>query len=229
MLRSEHDGVKSHSLGSSLAVRPTPRRVVSAHAHSQARVQEADAYLAARTGTYEFRCQRYRAAAEILKGWGLDDTHTVMDVGAGWTEFDACLRIEYGWKGRYIPVDACVDGRNVAVSGLPRTADFIVCLELIEHLHKPLAFLALLKSGARGVVLSTPNPATTDVLAMDSTHKTPVREVELLKRGFQTKVCSFFGNPDDSILASFLREPNFDQAKEQRAGRWPARAEGWDD
>lgn len=229
MLRSEHDGIKAFSLtGYRRAVR-TPRMSVDELAYLRARVEEADAYLAARTGTYEFRCQRYRAAAEILKGWGLDDTHTVMDVGAGWTEFDACLRIEYGWKGRYIPVDACVDGRDVAVSGLPRTADFIVCLELIEHLRAPLAFLALLKDSARGVVLSTPNPATTDVLAMDSTHQTPVREVELLKRGFQTKVCSFFGNPDDSILASFLRESNFDQTKEQRAGRWPERAQGWDD
>lgn len=161
-----------------------------------------DEYLASRTGKYEWRAIRYRAAAQAMRWRGLDDAMTVMDVGAGWTEFDYCLRAEFGWKGRYIPIDGGIDGTDLEVWTPPREADWMVGLEIIEHLDDPNRLINALQFYARkGVVLSTPNPRTTDVLGMDPTHKTPIPEAWLRRRGFAVYEASFYGQPNDSLFA----------------------------
>ena len=66
-------------------------------------IQQCDEYLGARTGNYNYRRVRYSNAWLMLED--LDDSHTVVDVGAGWTELDFFLRAEANWRGRYIPVD----------------------------------------------------------------------------------------------------------------------------
>ena len=68
-----------------------------------------------RTGKYEYRAIRYRKAADWLMKNGLTDKHTITDIGAGWTEFDYCLRKEYDWKGRYIPVDGGISNIDLNV------------------------------------------------------------------------------------------------------------------
>ncbi|WP_431798579.1 hypothetical protein [Microbacterium kunmingense] len=45
-----------------------------------------DAYLGERTGTFERRAVRYRAALQALQDRGLSDESTLYDIGAGWTE-----------------------------------------------------------------------------------------------------------------------------------------------
>lgn len=164
------------------------------------RIREADAYLAARTGCYQFRRVRYGAARRALERMGLDDSCTVVDVGAGWTELDYHLRA-WKWRGRYWPVDACLDGTDLEEWVPPRRADFFVALEVIEPLADPFGFLERVQDAAtRAVVVSTPNPAVTDVLGMDSTHKRAVHRPELEACGFTVTEESFYGQPADSLF-----------------------------
>lgn len=58
-------------------------------------INNCDNYLDERTGKYEYRAVRYRRAIEWMLSQGLDNSMTVVDVGAGMTEFDYCLRAEY--------------------------------------------------------------------------------------------------------------------------------------
>lgn len=175
------------------------------------RIRSADQYLDSRTGCYEWRCERYDAAITFLYDAGLTDEHTVVDVGAGWTEFDHRLRASHptipngyhdGWRGRYIPVDACIDGTDLDRWNPPREAEFFVALEVVEHLIQPWRLLCALKRHAtKGVVISTPNPETTNVLGMDSTHRTAVPAYSLEAFGFHVETRSFYGKPDDSLFA----------------------------
>lgn len=137
-----------------------------------------------------------------MKMHGLDDTMTVIDVGAGWTEFDYTLRAEYGWKGRYIPIDGGIDGTDLERWWPSRYVDWVVGLEIIEHMEDPQHLLdAMYHAATRGVVLSTPNPRTTDVLGMDSTHKTPIEASWLRSQGLHVQEASFYGQPADSLFA----------------------------
>lgn len=134
-------------------------------------VANCDQYMDDRTGKYEYRAVRYRLAIEHMKKHGLDDTMTIVDLGAGMTEFDYCLRVEYNWRGRYIPVDGGIDGTDLNRWHPPRRAHWFVALEILEHLTNWEWVLSDMKNHATmGVVVSTPNPFTTDVLAMDDTH-----------------------------------------------------------
>lgn len=184
------------------------------------RVREADAYLAARTGCYELRCQRYDAALAVMHRSGLDDRFTVIDVGSGWGEFgarmhtgtstpvreDGSFDMPLPWvRARYIPVDACIDGVDLDDWVPPRRADWFVCLEVIEHLDAPRRLLSQMQGHAdRGVIVSTPNPETTDVLGMDSTHRTPVDKSTLEDAGFTVTERSFYGQSDDSLFGVWL-------------------------
>ena len=153
-----------------------------------------DAYLGERTGSYEQRAVRYRHAAQAMVGAGLDDTMTVVDIGAGWTEFDYCLRAEFGFKGRYIPVDGGIDGTDLNFWRPVRTADWFVALEILEHVHQPARLAREMQASAkRGVVFSTPNPMTTDVLGMDPTHVAEIDADDARSWGFTVSEETFYG------------------------------------
>jgi hypothetical protein len=172
------------------------------------RVADADTYLDARTGCYEWRRVRYLATLDALRSCGLNDGHTIMDVGAGWTELDHTLRVDGDWRGRYVPVDAGHDGADIDARFWqpPRPADFVVALELIEHMRYPAHLMSKLKAYAkRAVIVSTPNPATTDVLGMDATHRSIITTDCLGRWGFDVQEQSFYGQPADSLFGVWRR------------------------
>jgi hypothetical protein len=157
-------------------------------------IQNCDSYLDERTGKYEFRAVRYRAAAGVMQDYGLDDSMTVVDVGSGMTEFDYCLRAEHNWRGRYFPVDGGLDGTDLDTWTPPREAHWFVALEILEHLSKPWTLLAKMKQYAtKGIIISTPNPRTTDVLGMDPTHRQALHKVDLETAGMVVSEQKFYG------------------------------------
>jgi hypothetical protein len=157
-------------------------------------IASCDSYLGMRTGAYEHRAIRYRAAADWMTASGLTHDMTIVDVGAGMTELDYCLRAEYGWRGRYIPVDGGIDGVNLNDWTPPREAHFFVALEIIEHLFNWRRLIeALRQKTLNGLVISTPNPRTTDVLAMDTTHTVEVFAADLQAYGFHVSEETFYG------------------------------------
>lgn len=169
------------------------------------RIQAADEYLAARTGHYTLRCERYDAALEAMHTLGLSDECTVFDVGSGWGEFAARMH-GHGVHARYIPVDAGIDGTDLDHWTPPRHADFFVALELLEHLNRPQRLITEMKRYARrGVIVSTPNPRTTDVLGMDATHLTSITAVSLEMQGLKVREESFYGREADSLFAVWRR------------------------
>lgn len=174
-------------------------------------IQSCDSYLDDRTGKYEFRAVRYRAAAGWLTANGLTDDMTIVDVGAGMTELDYCLRAEYGWRGRYIPVDGGIDGVNLNYWTPPREAHFFVALEIIEHLANWRALIERMQRKALvGVVMSTPNPRTTDVIGMDPTHMVEVYSADLEPYAFKVSEETFYGGvfsdgAPDALFATWRR------------------------
>lgn len=157
-------------------------------------IQNCDNYMDERTGKYEYRAVRYRKAIETMYAKGLDDSMTIFDVGAGMTEFDYTLRAEYGWRGRYIPVDGGIDGTDLNSWVPPREAHWFVALELLEHIKMWRYLVANMQDKATvGVVVSTPNPRTTDVLGMDPTHVCEIPSDELTLRKFEVTEETFYG------------------------------------
>lgn len=152
-----------------------------------------DHYMSEREGKYEYRAIRYRAAIDHLYAMGLDDSMTVVDVGAGMTEFDYCLRAEYNWRGRYIPVDGGIDGTDIR-TWTPRGAHFFVALEIYEHMTEWREVNARMQAAAsRGIVISTPWNAACDVIAMDPTHVVEVSANDLHEEGFVVERHNFYG------------------------------------
>lgn len=170
------------------------------------RQQQWATYLSERTGTYPFRCQRYSAVhtkMQEIAGNTLDE-HLIMDLGAGYGDFDYFLRHDQGFRGRYLPVDGCLDGTDLENYTIPVNADFIIAMELIEHLHNAENLMAQMKARAvRRTVLTTPNADTQDVLGMDRTHVRGFTSAQLTDLGWHVEVRSFFGKPNDSLLAWF--------------------------
>lgn len=157
-------------------------------------IQSCDQYMDERTGKYEYRAVRYRHTIEEMLKHGLDDSMTIYDIGAGMTEFDYTLRAEYHWRGRYIPVDGGIDGTDLNHWTPPRDAHWFVALEILEHLHDPYeAALKMQRHATKGVIFSTPNPATTDVLGMDQTHVCEVDETRMNMLGFHVSWETFYG------------------------------------
>ena len=153
-----------------------------------------DDYMESRTGKYEFRAIRYRRAIQTMQAHGLTDDMTIFDVGAGMTEFDYCLRREFDWRGRYIPVDGGIDGTDLNSWTPPREAHWFVALEIVEHLYNWRGLVDWMQLKAQqGVILSTPNPWTTDVLSMDSTHVCEVFPSHLEEKGFRVYEETFYG------------------------------------
>ena len=88
-----------------------------------------------RRGTYSFRAAtRYKAVADRLYALGLNDSHTVVDVGAGSCQFGRYLR-ERGFQGEYYPIDAVLDGTDLERWVPLRRYDFFTCIETLEHVH----------------------------------------------------------------------------------------------
>lgn len=170
---------------------------------TRAFIVECDTYLATRTSTHEQRLPRYRAVASILRDAGLSDRDTLCDVGAGWTDFDAHLRTGLRWRGRYWPVDGALDGQDLNYWVPPRRAEWFVAIEVLEHLLWPFQLLYRMCAAAdKGVVITTPNPAVVDVLALDPTHQS-VLPADTLRRGMGMEVreVELFGQERDSLLA----------------------------
>lgn len=175
-------------------------------------ITSCDQYMSERTGKYDWRAVRYREACAWLRSEGLTDAMTITDVGAGWTEFDYCLRAEYGFRGRYIPVDGGIDGTDLTTWQPLRDSDFFVGLEIMEHLPNWQEVVQRLQQRAlRGIALSTPNPDTTDVLAMDPDHVVEVHRHQLEELGFQVVERTFYGgvlsnNQPDALFAVWTPE-----------------------
>lgn len=109
------------------------------------------AYLNERTGKYRFI--RYATVADELFAHGMNDTHLLVDLGAGMCDFDFYLRTVRGWKGRYLPVDLSID-ENGWTPTVP--ADYTVAMELIEHLNHSATLLNdMIENTKELVVLTT--------------------------------------------------------------------------
>src|ERR1041385_2475220 len=90
-------------------------------------------YIESRKSCFEFRAIRYEAVREMLCTFGLNDSHTIIDIGAGDGEFGKYLR-NCGFKGKYIPVDGMLDGTDLNYWTPSQQAEFFVAIEVIEHL-----------------------------------------------------------------------------------------------
>lgn len=172
---------------------------------SEQRRQAALDYLGERTGTLEYRFIRYSAVADELFARGMNDDSILADLGAGGCDFDFYLRTVRGWKGRYLPVDASIDGTDFEDGWCPRVRfDFVVAIELLEHVSRPDQLLADVLRKTDVFVATTPN---TDKLGdefvrnQDRTHIRPIYQEDLRRWGASTvRVGSFFGKPEDSLL-----------------------------
>ena len=149
--------------------------------------EKCDGYLADRTGTYEYRCRRYDAVIDILGSWsGLSDTLTIADLGAGWTDFGHRLT-QRGFRGRYLPYDGAIDGKDLTYWEAPYTdIDWIVAIELLEHLRRPEELVERMMAKARvGVIITTPDSRHVDTLGMDSDHVIAIYPDMLTRWGFK--------------------------------------------
>lgn len=174
-------------------------------------LQACNEYLQSRTGRYEWRAIRYRAAALAMVNNGLSDEDTVFDIGAGMTEMDYLLRTEFDWRGRYVPIDGSIDGINLETWVPPRQAEWFVALEILEHLHEYRRLTnQMMTHATKGVIFSTPNPETTDVLGMDETHVVEVDRTLMSMLGFEVSEQMFYGGAfsdgrPDSLFGVWLR------------------------
>jgi len=158
-------------------------------------------YRDSRRGTYKFRARtRYKAVADLLFSLGLANYHSVLDLGAGSCQFGRYLR-RLGFHGAYLPVDAVLDGTDLETFNVP-TANFVIAIEVLEHLRAPLRLLSSMEKAAeRAVVITTPNSETVNVIRCDPTHVSVVHAHELENNRFTVQRESWFGVPDDSLLA----------------------------
>jgi hypothetical protein len=153
----------------------------------------------------EYRFIRYAAVADELFAHGMNDNSVLADLGAGMCDFDFYLRTVRGWKGRYVPIDASIDGTDLEVWEPVVRFDFAVAIEVLEHMHQPERFVDMLSGWVNHLVITTPN---TDELgehyvkAIDETHVRPIYRADLEAWGADgVAVRSFFGKPNDSLLA----------------------------
>jgi hypothetical protein len=168
---------------------------------------EAIKYMNSRMGTFEFRAKtRYMKAYCALVSIGLKSEHVLLDIGAGSCQFDHFMRTRFRWMGRYLPVDATLDGTNLNNWKPKAKVDFVVCLETLEHLKVPDRMLRHIRSAAKyGAVVTVPNPDVVDVLRCDPTHVSVVDPGMLLRHGFEVTPVNCFGKKDDTLLGVLSR------------------------
>lgn len=178
-----------------------------------------NAYLNARRGTYDFRCNRYDAVIDVMLTFGYRPDDLVLDVGAGRAEFGKRLLERAGGRC-YIPVDGSTGTEletwepepsysvyaGLAYGLITRPVDWFVCIEVLEHLHDPYRVMKVMEENAsKGVVVTTPNPETVDVLALDPTHVTPIPRSAFEFSMWDVEERSFFCKEKDSLLAWRVR------------------------
>lgn len=175
------------------------------HAVNHARIFDAETYLFAPRDSYTRRKPRFDITAQRLRENGLHPHDIVVDVGAGTCELARFLYAEGGFFGRYVPVDAWLDGVDLDDWEPPRRFEWFTALEIVEHLHDPKRLLkALMANATKGVVVTTPNPQVWDVLEMDPGHKTPISREFLDGLGFLTSVHEFHGKYQDGLAGIWL-------------------------
>lgn len=163
-------------------------------------IAQCEAYLRVPRGPYDARKLRYQVAGERLFDAKLSNWDVLVDVGAGRTELDLSLRRDYGWRGRYVPVDGWLDGTDLNTWDPPRDFDWFAALEVLEHLGDPARLVrALQRHATKGIVITTPNPEVWDVRAMDPTHVSPLSETQLREWGFDTTKHTFYGKYQDGL------------------------------
>jgi acyl carrier protein len=166
----------------------------------EARIAMSEDYLRGHQSVFFERQNRFLACADRLRHHGLGDGDVLFDLGAGLTELDYHLRVSHGWRGRYVPVDAWVNGVDLLQWTPPRRVEWFAALELLEHLEDPKRFVEQMQEFAtKGFIVTTPNPDRVDVLAMDPTHKTPLDEGALQGWGMRTTLHNFYGFHQDGI------------------------------
>lgn len=158
-------------------------------------------YIESRHSAYEFRSIRYEAVLDTLKLLGLKDGDSLADVGGADGEFGKYLA-EQGIDVNYTVIDGMIDGTDLNKWIPKEIYDFMVSIEVIEHLESPSRFLQTLdSSAAKGVVLTTPNPIVTDVKAMDATHISEVYPLDFYREGYKVYPQILFFENGDSLLA----------------------------
>ncbi|MBB5123088.1 hypothetical protein [Streptomyces eurocidicus] len=168
--------------------------------------KECEGYARLDRRPYHERKSRYQVACDRLLRGGLCERDIVVDIGAGYTELDFCLRTEHGWRGRYVPIDGWVDGTDIEKWAPEFDFHWFAALELLEHLHDPKRLVEELKARAEfGFVITTPNPDVVDVLAMDPTHITPLSRDLLESWGIYTTLHNFYGTHEDGIAGMWTR------------------------
>ncbi|WP_416972509.1 phosphopantetheine-binding protein [Streptomyces sp. 4F14] len=172
------------------------------------RIAQAEEYLRGHVSLHFERANRFRAASSLLRQYGLNDTEILVDLGAGHTELDYFLRVEYGWRGRYAPMDAWIDGTFDLLTWKPaRSVNWYAALEVLEHLENPESLIERMKESAlAGFVVTTPNSKRVDVLAQDPTHVTPLDEETLQRWGLTTSLHNFYGQYQDGLCGLWRRE-----------------------
>jgi hypothetical protein len=167
----------------------------------QTTLESCQAYIGGRYSTYEFRSIRYEAVLESLRLLGLKEGDSITDVGGADGEFGKYLS-EHFPNIHYKVVDGMIDGTDLNKWEPAEAADFMVSIEVIEHLKTPRNFLRTLNEfSKKGVVLTTPNPHVTDVKAMDATHISEVFPVDFYAEGYKVYPAILFFENGDSLLA----------------------------
>jgi len=163
---------------------------------------ECEAYLTA-AGPYQSRCRRYELVERNLRDMGFQAGDLVVDVGAGMCDF-ARYMYGAGYAFRYLPIDGSISGIDLDSDILVLcNAEWYVCIETVEHMSNPYALMQKMKNYAtKGVVVTTPNPAVTDVLALDEDHKVPVTYDEFVMMKFLPEAVSIHYQ-DDTLLATY--------------------------
>lgn len=159
-------------------------------------------YLASRRSTYEFRCNRYRAAADKLLAIGFDTYSSLVDVGAGSQDFGRFMREYTGWHGLYTPIDGAINGTDLNTWVPTRRTDYYACIEVLEHVFDPWRLIRVMEWTCKhGLVYTTPNSDVVDTLNIDPTHRIALYDGDFQVLGYQTEIRSFFAKENDSILA----------------------------
>lgn len=173
-------------------------------------------YLSKRVGTYEWRTLRFAEVWDDLE-YVIDRMQPhdmIVDVGAGMCDFARYIYSTKAFEGQYLAVDGAIDGTDLEAWRPTFHAEYFVCIETIEHLqehHARELLEAIKEMCTKGVVLTTPNPEVWiaevgSVANLDPTHRCYFYAQELEELGFKTRTHNLFGKPNDTIIATYVKE-----------------------